>query len=67
VQGGIRILSGHDQLSAFRSITSAATKVSAAAKQQYQYNDNQDQFHCSILVWDARRPATHHNALLVFL
>jgi hypothetical protein len=49
-------------------IPSAATKVpAAAAKQQHQYNDNQDQFHCRILVWDARRPAAHQNARLVFL
>ena len=26
-------------------ITSSSTEVSAAAKQQHQYNDNQDQFH----------------------
>jgi hypothetical protein len=45
-------------------IPSAATKVSAAAKQQHQDNDNQDQFHCRILVWDVHRPDGDQNARL---
>jgi hypothetical protein len=30
----------------FLPMPSAATPVSAAAEQQYQYNDDKDQFHC---------------------